>query len=298
MVIGLAGCGRWGVHILRDLRVLGCEVPVVARSESSVARARDGGASAVVADVSLLRNVDGIVVATPTSSHAVVVEAALDHGVPVFVEKPLCADAARAARLSELAGDRLFVMDKWRYHPGVLELAAIARSERLGPVHGLATTRVGWGRPHDDVDSAWHLAPHDLAIALEILGRVPEPVYAVGLASGDDVLHVEATLDAGPVWHTLTVSTRTPEYRRSVELLCADGTATLGGGWDTHVTIVRAGAEAEGERVETPGELPLLAELRVFVEHLGGGPPPKSNGQEGAEVVAVIERLRGLVLSR
>ena len=38
-------------------------------------------------------------------------------------------------------------MDKWRYHPGVLELAAIARSERLGRVHGLSTTRVGWGHP-------------------------------------------------------------------------------------------------------------------------------------------------------
>ncbi|HEY8724032.1 MAG TPA: Gfo/Idh/MocA family oxidoreductase [Gaiellaceae bacterium] len=298
MVVGLVGCGRWGVHILRDLRALGCDVPVVARSEASVARARDGGASAVVTDVSGLRDVDGIVVATPTSSHAEVVEAALEHGVPVFVEKPLCADAARAARLSELGRDRLFVMDKWRYHPGVLELAAIARSGRLGHVHGLSTRRVGWGRQHDDVDSAWVLAPHDLSIALEILGRVPQPVCAVGLASGNDVLHLEATLDAGPAWHTLTVSFRTPGYGRSVELHCADGTATLAGGWDTHVTIIRAeAAETDGEQVETPGELPLLAELRMFVEHLGGGPPPKSSGREGAEVVAVIERLRSLVLS-
>ena len=52
MVVGLVGCGRWGVHILRDLRALGCDVPVVARSDESVARAREGGASAVVADVS------------------------------------------------------------------------------------------------------------------------------------------------------------------------------------------------------------------------------------------------------
>ena len=50
--------------------------------------------------------------------------------------------------------------------------------------------------------------------------------------------------------------------------------------------------------METPGELPLLAELRAFVEHLGGGPPPKSSAREGAEIVAVIERLRRLVLSR
>jgi predicted dehydrogenase len=298
MVVGLVGCGRWGSNILRDLRSLGCSVPVVARSEASVTRAREGGASAVVANVSGLRNVDGIVVATTTSSHAEVLEAALEHGVPVFVEKPLCADAEQAARLSELGRDRLFVMDKWRYHPGILELAAIARSKRLGPVRGLSTTRVGWGRPHHDVDSAWVLAPHDLSIALEILGRVPQPVRAVGLASGNEVLHVQALLEAGSTWHALTVSSRTPGYRRAVELHCADGTASLDGGWDTHVTVLRAGAaEDEAERVETPGELPLLAELRTFVRHLGGGPPPKSSSLEGAEIVAAIERLRELVLS-
>ncbi len=112
MVVGLVGCGRWGANILRDLRSLGCSVPVVARSEASVARARAGGASAVVADVSGLSGLDGIVVATTTSSHADVVGATLDHGVPVFVEKPLCADAEEALRLSELGRDRLFVMDK------------------------------------------------------------------------------------------------------------------------------------------------------------------------------------------
>ena len=30
MVVGLVGCGRWGRHILRDLNLLSCEVPVVA----------------------------------------------------------------------------------------------------------------------------------------------------------------------------------------------------------------------------------------------------------------------------
>jgi hypothetical protein len=81
-------------------------------------------------------------------------------------------------------------------------------------------------------------------------------------------------------------------------LFCEDGVASLADGWDTHVTIVHAEAEANGERLDTPGELPLLAELRMFVEHLGGGPPPKSSAREGAEVVAVIERLRELVQSR
>jgi predicted dehydrogenase len=189
-------------------------------------------------------------------------------------------------------------MDKWRYHPGVVELAAIAGSGRLGDVHGLSTTRIGWGQKHTDVDSAWVLAPHDLAIALEILGRVPRAVSAVGVVSGNQVMHLEATLAAGAAWHTLRVSSRTPEYRRAAVLHCSEGTASLVGGWETQVSIRRKGdAESEGERIETAGELPLLAELRAFVEHLRGGPPPKSSVEEGAQIVTVIEQLRGLVRS-
>ena len=78
--VALAGCGRWGRHVLRDLVALGCDVPVVARSEASRERARDGGAERIVGDFSELGAVDGVVVATPTATHAEVAEEALELG--------------------------------------------------------------------------------------------------------------------------------------------------------------------------------------------------------------------------
>lgn len=295
MVVGLVGCGRWGRHILRDLVTLGCEVPVVARSEESRARAEEGGARELVGDIASLSRVDGVVVATPTSTHAAVVEEALELGVPVYCEKPLCDDATAAARLAESGAGRLFVMDKWRHHPGVLELAAIARDGRLGSVSGLRTVRVGWGNPHDDVDPVWVLAPHDLSVALEVMGTVPRAQAAVAQWLDGDAVQLSALLGGDGWWHALEVSGRSPERRRRIELLCDDGVAVLAGGWDEHVSVYRAGPDGvEEERTETPGELPLLAELRAFVEHLGGGPPPRSSAKEGAAIVAAIAELRRL----
>lgn len=293
MRVGLVGCGRWGRHILRDLNSLGCEVPVVARSEASRERAREGGAASIIADVAALDGVDGVVVSTPTSTHAEVVEEALDLGVPVYVEKPLTADVASARRLAETAPERLFVMDKWRYHPGVQELARIAQSEELGPVVGVHSRRVTLGHRYSDVNTVWVHAPHDLAIALEVLGRVPEPRHAVPEVVGGELAGLTAILGESP-WMVLEVSTLAPGHRRELRLVCEEGVAQLDGGYAEHVVVGRAGGinEDEVERRPVAGELPLLAELRAFVEHLQGGPPPLSSVDDA---LAIVEAVAGMI---
>lgn len=291
--VALLGCGRWGRHILRDLLSLGCEVPVVARSEASRGRAREGNATAVVPDVASLGAVDGVVISTPTSTHAEVIGEALDLGVPVFVEKPLTADVASARRLAAAAPDRLFVMDKWRYHPGVLELARIARSGELGAPLGIHTRRVTLGHRYADVNTVWIHAPHDLAIALEILGEVPEPRSAVPELVGGKLMGLTALLGHSP-WLVLEVTTLAPGHRRELRLVCEEGVAQLDGAEAGAVVVARAGRiDADSvERRPIEDEMPLLAELRAFVEHLRGGPPPRSSAADG---VAVVEAVAGTI---
>ena len=286
--IGLVGCGNWGSNILRDLRTLGCEVVAVARSDESRARAAEGGASATVATTQELPEVDGIVVATPISTHAEVVEEAFEHDVPVFVEKPLTDDPEAAARLATAYDGRLFVMDKWRYHGGVEELGAIARSGELGRVVGLRTTRIGRERPRD-VDGIWVLAPHDLSIALEILGELPAPRSAAADSVNGRAYGLFGLLGESP-WHVLEVAARADERRREVVLACEGGLAVLPESYSEGVRIVRT--DADDELRPVPSELPLLRELHAFVEHLDGGPPPRSSAAEGAAIVKTLSELR------
>jgi predicted dehydrogenase len=292
--VGLVGCGRWGRHVLRDLLGLGCEVTVVAHSDATHARAAEGGAHRIVDALDDLPAVDGVVVVTPTETHADVVTALLQRGVPLFVEKPLTADAASAQRIAGEAADRAFVMHKWRYHQGVEELGRIARSGELGEVQGVACTRVGWGNPHKGVDAVWMLAPHDLSILIEVLGFIPQPRAAVYERVGDKPTGLTGLLGDTP-WATVTVSASHPVRRREVRLVCSEGSAVLADSFAEEILIVRGDPhtdlQVEPERRPIGTELPLLRELRAFVEHLTGGPPPRSSAAEGAAEVTVLAEL-------
>ena len=296
--VALVGCGRWGRHVLRDLVALGCETVVVARSETSTRAAIEGGAGAVVRSVGEIPEVAGAVVVTPTTTHAEVVDELVDRDIPIYVEKPLTDDPQSAADLAARAPGRLFVMHKWRYHPGVEALSWIARSRELGPVSGVKTTRVGWGNPHGDVDGVWMLAPHDISILLEILGTIPEPRAARAETVGALVTGLVGLLGDDP-WGAIEVSIAHSDRRREIRVICEDGIAVLPDPYADHVLITRGelmgpNASPQSERRGISTELPLLRELRAFVEHLGGGEPPKSSAKEAADEVAAIGRLREL----
>lgn len=293
--ICLIGCGRWGSLILRDLKSLGCEVCVVAQTEDSQQKARCVGADKIVASIDEVVEARGFVVATPTVTHCAVVEGLLDRNLPIFVEKPFTVDYESAIRIADLAGDRVFVMDKWRYHTGILKLAEIARSQLLGPVKGLKTTRTQLGQPHKDVDSVWILLPHDLSIALEIFGHVPQPVHAVGAGTSEGLTDLYSICGKNP-WHVSEISTRQAASRREVWLYCRDGVAHLDDSYSEQITISRSTADASVEKLPFLQEMPLLAELKAFVNHVAGGPAPKSSARQGAEIVGCIEQLRNMAM--
>jgi predicted dehydrogenase len=288
MDIGLIGCGRWGENILRDLTVLGCRVVVVARSEESRERARKHPTTETVDTIGKLSGkVAGVVVATPTSTRMEVLAEAVKLNVPIFVEKPL---ATSSIDVEELVQGRkmkpIFVMDKWRYHPGVEKLSDIYRSKSLGYVRGLRIEDYGTGNPHPDVEPIWTYLPHDLAIAMEILGHVPSCYSSMGTLGGwSAFIH----LDGSP-WSTISFSRYENVRRRSITLYCEMGTASLEDAYADHITVRFDDRPPEDWKIST--EMPLLRELRAFVEYLEGGRHPKSGILDGFSIVRSIEYVR------
>ncbi len=297
--VGLVGYGRWGRLIFRDLVALGAEVHVAVPSASSQQAATTAGAASVCAATAELPELDGYVVAPTTIHHAEAVETLIDRGRPIFVEKPLTNDLAAAERIVAAAPELVFVMDKWRYHPGVEELARLARSGAFGAIRAIRSYRLGWGNPHQDVDAVWILLPHDLSIVTEVLGHLPAPRNAVapsGVEVGSDLWCLLQDGDGPEV--TCEVSALHPVNRRSVVVIGEHGSGQLGDSYDDRIVLAGrvGGVEVSGESrfVQVGDELPLVRELRAFLDHLAGGPPPRSSAVDALATVRAIVELRRL----
>lgn len=293
MRIALFGCGRWGRLILGDLVRLGCDVAVVDPDPESRRRAREVGAWEVATRMQDRWKPDGVVIATPAASHLDSIRAVRTIGVPVFIEKPMTVDRAGVEAIRGMPAPELFVMHTWRYHAGISLLAEIVRSGELGAPEMLRSTRSNWASPRTDVDPVWTLLPHDISIALEVLGGLPHPLAAQAELHGGRPVGMLCSLEYAGALVVVEVSTRDPGKRREVFLRCENGVAVLRNDCDGRLEVRRDDGSVDSRAWPLqPGA--LYRELAVFVKYLDGGEPPKCNASVGADIVDVVLELRAL----
>ena len=190
--MGVIGFGEWGPNHVRNFSSLpGVKVAGVADAQPERLKAAsqqfDGLATyATHREMIKAQDLNAVVVATPTSTHAAIIRDALDAGVHVLCEKPVCStveDAQDIAARSARAGKNgLIVMigHVFLFNSGIRKLKQLLVDGELGEVHYLTARRTNLGPIRDDVNASWDLASHDIAIMNFLLDAKPIEVSAVG----------------------------------------------------------------------------------------------------------------------
>ena len=176
--VGLAGLGSMGRNHLRHLAAReGCVLAAVADPVADVladAVAKTGAAGfadplAMIEEAEL----DAVVIASPTTTHAELAGAAIARGLPLLVEKPLAATVEEGIALVEAAragGIPLQVGHVERFNPAVLELGRRIEKGWVGTIYSITSRRAGpFPARIRDVGVTIDLATHDADILL--LGR-------------------------------------------------------------------------------------------------------------------------------
>ena len=316
--LALIGSGYWGPNLLRNYMDIPdvnlkwvCDLlPAVLDKAHSLCPTVQTTTS--VDDVLRDPEVDGVLIATPIGTHYQLSKAALLAGKHVFVEKPLTTSATQCADLTVLAAERkltLMVGHTFIYSPPVRKVKELIDAGELGEVRFVTMQRVNLGLHQKDASVIWDLAAHDLSILDYWLEEMPCVVDSIGrdcMRNGiPDVAFVNLQYPSGVVAQ-VTVSWLSPvKLRRTVvvgdrKMLVYDDTEPV-----EKVKVFDHGAEfkepesfAEFQMVYRTGDIispkignaePLRLEAEHFLDCIGNGHNPITNGEMGLRVVAVLE---------
>src|SRR5207249_5503516 len=128
---------------------------------------------------------DAVVIATPVRFHHAMAKASLLAGKHTFIEKPMASSAEECEELVQIAEARglvLMIGHTFLYSPAVKKIKHIVECGDIGEIRYISARRLNLGLFQKDINVAWDLAPHDLAIILYIIEDSPLSVSCRGSA--------------------------------------------------------------------------------------------------------------------
>ena len=219
MRIGLLGAGRIGrIHGGNIAAHPRARLAAVADADAAAAQRLATAHGATIGSVDVIiadRDVDAVVICTPTDTHAELIERAVRAGKAVFCEKPVDLSAARIRACLDVVRatkGKLMVGFNRRFDPSFGALRRRVAAGEIGNVELVTVISRDPQPPHPGfVERSGGLFRdmmiHDLDMARLLLGEEPAEVHAVGSSIIDPAIGAAGDVD------TAAVMLKTPSGR-------------------------------------------------------------------------------------
>jgi len=311
--IALIGAGNWGKNHLKNLHRLDVLHSVLELSDEIVeTRKKDfPDVNYVKADSAILDNpgIRGVVIAAPAALHFELTRKYLLAGKDVLVEKPLALTVEEGRELVDIARREnrvLMVGHILQYHSAVIKLKKLIDDGELGELRYIYSNRLNIGKLRAEENVLWSFAPHDISLILMLLdGEEPAAVDAHGGAYVKPGIY-DTTLTTlefknGVKGH-IFVNWLHPfkeqklvvvgsekmvvfdDVSKEDKLLVYPHTIRLING------EIPVADKAESYPVDFDQKEPLKEELLHFIDCMDKRTTPKTDGEEGLNVLNILER--------
>lgn len=288
---GVIGVGHLGQHHARHYATLP-GATLVGVYDASPSRAKliadRHGVQAWTELDDLLKQVDIVSVAAPTSAHFTTATACLKAGKHVLVEKPIAATPAESHELVELAARRgclLQVGHSERFNPIMQRMRPHIERPAFIECHRLSA----FGERGTDVDVVLDLMIHDLDLVLSFNPGAVEEVRAAGvpvLSPNIDIANARIAFASGCVANVTASRVSTNKMRR-LRVFQRDRYVSID--FQTRQAVVSRRVQGAGakptidvESYQAGDEEPLRLELASFIHAVRTGTRPVVSGEDGA----------------
>ena len=314
--IALLGCGRIGrMHagnIAAHPRARLAAVYDLDAAAAAEVGAIHGAPVAESAEAMLaMEQVEAVLVASATPTHADCIELAAAAAKPVLCEKPIDLSLARVdACARKIAGSGVAVQIGFnrRFDPGHRAAREAAHSGEIGDLHQVViTSRDPEMPPRSYYEAAGGLMRdmtiHDFDLARHMLGEEPSEVFAIGGRQADpkmmeelgdhDSAMIAMRTESGKMCSISNSRSAVYGYDQRVELLCSRGMAASGNRRAHEARIFGADSVESAEPylrffVERYRES-FEAEIGAFVDAIESGTPPEPGFEDGRQALVLAE---------
>jgi predicted dehydrogenase len=319
IAVGVVGCGYWGPNLVRNFKGLSnCHM----RAICDVSEGRLKHMKSLYPDVEAVTDfehllngvgVDAVVLATPVKHHYSLAKASLLAGKHTLIEKPMASSSAECEELIEIAnrnGLVLMVGHTFLYSTPVQKITEIVQAGDIGEIRYINSRRLNLGLFQKDINVAWDLAPHDISIILHVLGELPQTVNCQGNAhvtSGiEDVTNISLSfrhkrfatiqsswLEPRKVRDMTIVGTRRmivyDDLQTHEKIRIYDVRVERPPHYDTFADFHYSYHYGDSYIPHIKQEEPLKVECQHFVDCIERGMRPLTSGDEGLELVRILE---------
>jgi predicted dehydrogenase len=314
--VAVVGAGSWGRNHVRSVAALPeADLVAICDLDAGVreSMARQYPATLVTDSAEdAIGAAEAVVIATPAASRMELFSKAVELERPVLVEKPFALSVRDAESMAEFAakqGVASMVGHLLVFHPAVEKLKAMIEAGELGDVYYLYSQRVNLGQVRPDENALWSFGPHDVSVALELLGQAPTRVTAHGksyLQPGvEDVVFMTMEFASGVMAH-VQMSWLDPHKERRLTVVGSDKMVVFDdmqareklkiydkgvdrppeyGSYGESLAI----REGDISIPRVPMVEPLKAELRHFVRVARGEEAPRAGAESGVMVVRILD---------
>lgn len=308
--VAILGAGIWGKNLVRNFYNLNylhtvCDMDEENRKKVA-ADYPEVHLTPNFSEVLANKEINAVVIATPSHTHFELVKAALEAGKHVYVEKPIATASAEVLILKEIADSKnlvLMVGHLLLYHPAVNRLKMIVKSGELGDIKYVQSDRLNINYFKNDRSVMWDLAPHDVSMVGYILGEEPKQVIsAMGVSSDDneilDITHIDIEYESGAIAH-ISDSWIHPQKRVNLMVRGTKGSAMFDDTLPENKLQVfkndqpNSGSTVSLDYIEIE---PLKLECEHFVKCIENGKKARSDGENGYYVVKMLEEAEKIML--
>lgn len=285
--IAVIGAGYWGTKIVETLK-LNTQINII-----QVIDVKNGDTTN-----DIYSDISAAIIATPVWDHMHTALDLLERGFDVYIEKPMCENAAQVNLLSKFVPKQVIMVGHiFLYHPAMY----IVRTNllRIGTIKHIDSQRLNWGIYQTKTTPLLSLLPHDVSILHDLFPNLQVTGARARNFTNNVVPDwISFDLNMGDITATVTGSWYWPERVRKLTIVGDQGSIV----WDdvanqVHVfegTVVDRKLKELEEEIYIPdlSVTPLQHELNHFIDCVTSREQPKTDVKNALAVAKILDAVQ------